>query len=363
VGDRVMGIGAEPFASHPRVKGLRARVLPESLGFAAAASVPIVFLTAYHCLVEVARLEKGQTVLIQAASGGVGQAAIQIAQHIGAEIFATVGSAGKRKLIMDRYGLPESHIFSSRMRTFKQGVLRLTNGKGADVVLNSLAGEMLNDSWECVAHLGVFVEIGKADIYKKSHLSMVPFDRSTTFAAIDLLALFDRQPQRMYESLGKVVGMFEEGILTPVEPLMPMSIGNIEAAFRLIATRKHVGKVIVEAESEAMVNAVSPVPAPLVLGSNGAYVVAGGLGDLGKRLCRLLARHGAKHIVTLSRRTLDDDIRDEFEREIVELGGILHIVKCDITDKASVMDAATFCRASLPPVRGIVHGGMILKVC
>jgi NADPH:quinone reductase-like Zn-dependent oxidoreductase len=362
VGDRVMGIGAQPFASHPRVKGLRARVLPDSISFTAAASIPIVFLTAYHCLVEVAHLEKGQTVLIQAASGGVGQAAIQIAQHIGAEIVATVGSAGKRKLIMDRYDIPESHIFSSRMRTFKQGVLRLTKNRGVDVVLNSLAGEMLNESWECVAHLGTFIEIGKADIYKRSHLSMVPFDKSTTFAAIDLLALFDRQPRRMYDSLGKVVEMFEKGFVFPVDPLMPMSIDKIEAAFRLIATRKHIGKVIVEADSDTKVKAALPAPAPLVLHPNGTYIIAGGLGDLGMRLCRFLARHGAQHIVTLSRRTLDKEFREEFERDVAQLGGTLHIVKCDITDKTSVSNAAAICQTSLPPVKGIIHAGMVLRV-
>jgi len=360
VGDRVMAIGAEPFASLPRVKGLRARVLPDSISFAEAASIPIVFLTAYHSLVDIARLEKGQTVLIQAASGGVGQAAIQIAHHIGAEIFATVGSAAKRKLIMDRYGIPESHIFSSRTKSFKQGVMRLTKGKGANVVLNSLAGEMLNDSWDCVAHLGFMVEIGKADIYKRSHLSMMPFDRSTTFAAVDLLALFDHQPKKMYDSLGKIVEMLREGTITAVEPLMPMPIENIEGAFRLIAGRKHVGKVVVEADYGSVVKAVAPRPAPPKLDAAGCYLIAGGLGDLGKKLCRLLATHGAGHIVTLSRRTLDDSFREEFEREIAGLGAKLHIVKCDITQKSSVVHAATVCR-NIAPVRGVIQGSMVLR--
>ena len=362
VGDRVMAVGAEPFSNHGVVKGLRGRVLPDNVSFTEAASIPIVFLTAYHCLVEVARLEKGQTVLIHAASGGVGQAAVQIAKHIGAEIFATVGSTEKRQLIVDRYGIPESHIFSSRKSSFKRGVMRLTEGKGCDVILNSLAGEMLVDSWECIAHLGTFVEIGKADIYKKSQLSMVPFDKSTTFAAIDLLALFDRQPRKMYAELGKIVELLGQGVLRAVYPLMTMPINEIEASFRLIATRKHIGKVIVEADRSTMVQSLRPPPAELKLDRLGSYLVAGGLGDLGKRFCRQLAKHGAGHVVTLSRRTLDDDFRKSFEDEIAALGGKLHVVKCDITDKASVDAAAAYCKATLPPVKGIIQGGMVLRV-
>ena len=121
VGDRVVGVGGQPFSSHPRLKALRARTIPDSISMAQAASVPLVFLTAYYGLVELARMEPGETVLIQAASGGVGQAAIQIAKSIGATIFATVGSLEKRALIMEKYGIPESHIFSSRAKSFKQG--------------------------------------------------------------------------------------------------------------------------------------------------------------------------------------------------------------------------------------------------
>jgi NADPH:quinone reductase-like Zn-dependent oxidoreductase len=362
VGDRVAGVGAQPFTSRARVKGLMSCRLPESITFTVGASIPIIYMTAYHCIVEVARLRKGQTILIHAASGGVGQAAIQFAQHIGAEIFATVGSAAKRQLLIERYNIPEDHIFSTRSRTFKHGILRLTDDKGVDVVLNSLSGEWLNDSWECVARLGTFVEIGKTDIYKRNHLSMAPFDRSITFAAVDLVVLFETQIERMNDEFQTVMAMFESGILKPVAPVTSIPISNIEEAFRLIASRKHTGKVVVEAESDALVKAVIAKPEPLQLDPSGAYVVAGGLGDLGKRICRLLASHGAKHVVTLSRRDLSDDDRQAFEAEISQLGGVLHIVKCDIIDESSMTEAAIICQESLPPVKGVVHAGMVLRV-
>jgi NADPH:quinone reductase-like Zn-dependent oxidoreductase len=362
VGDRVAGVGAQPFTSRARVKGLMSCRLPESVTFTVGASIPIIYMTAYHCIVDVARLRKGQSILIHAASGGVGQAAIQFAQNIGAEIFATVGSAAKRQLLIDHYNIPEDHIFSTRSRTFKHGILRLTGDKGVDVVLNSLSGEWLNDSWECVARLGTFVEIGKTDIYKRSHLSMAPFDRSITFAAVDLVVLFETQIERMNDEFQTVMKMFESGILAPVAPVTAIPVSNIEEAFRLIASRKHTGKVVVEAESDALVKAVIAKPEPLQLDPSGSYVVAGGLGDLGKRICRLLATHGAKHIVTLSRRSPSDEDRQAFEADMAQLGAALHIVKCDIIDESSMTEAASICQESLPPVKGVIHAGMVLRV-
>ncbi|KAI2787681.1 Highly reducing polyketide synthase sdnO [Penicillium oxalicum] len=361
VGDRVAGVGAQPFTSRARVKGLMSCRLPDSISFAVGASIPIIYLTAYHCILEVARLRKGQTILIHAASGGVGQAAIQFAQNIGAEIFATVGSAAKRQILIDTYNIPEDHIFSTRSRTFKNGVLRLTNGKGVDVVLNSLSGEWLNDSWECLARLGTFVEIGKTDIYKRNHLNMAPFDRSITFAAVDLVVLFENQIERMYDEFQTVVSLFESGELVPVAPVTSIPISNIEEAFRLIASRKHTGKVVIDIQPDAVVKAVIAKPEPLQLDPSGSYVVAGGLGDLGKRICRLLAAHGAHHVVTLSRRTLSEEDRQAFEAELAQLGAKLHIVKCDVVDESSMKEAAEICKESLPPVKGIIHAGMVLR--
>jgi acyl transferase domain-containing protein/NADPH:quinone reductase-like Zn-dependent oxidoreductase len=362
VGDRVAAIGARPFASRARVNGFQACALPSSMPFTIGASIPTVFLTAYQCIVEVAHLRKGQTILIHAASGGVGQAAIMLSQNIGAEIFATVGSVSKRQLLIDKYNIPESHIFSTRSRSFKQGVLRLTKSKGVDVVLNSLSGEWLTDSWECIARLGTFVEIGKADIYHRSQLSMVPFDKSVTFAAVDLVVLFEVRPEEMSHRFSKIISMFENGTLSTLEPVTVMPMTNMEDAFRVISSRKHTGKVVLEVDNTTTVNAVPLRPIPLKLDESWTYVVAGGLGDLGKRICLLLASHGAKHVLTLSRRSLDSEAREAFQSQILSLGAVVHVVKCDITQASDIIEAALFCREKLPPVKGVIHAGMVLRV-
>lgn len=164
-GDRVMTATCDAFATHVRFPAAGAIAMPESMSFEEAASMPLIFLTAYYALVTAGGLVKGETILIHAAAGGVGQAAIILAQHIGAEILATVGSEDKKSLIMTQYGIPEDHIFSSRDTSFAKGVMRATSGKGVDVVLNSLAGEALRLSWHCLAKFGRFLEIGKADLF------------------------------------------------------------------------------------------------------------------------------------------------------------------------------------------------------
>lgn len=362
VGDRVAGMCSySPFATRPRVLGNCAHRLPDSMPFTVGASIPIIYLTAWISLVKIAKLRKGQTVLIHAASGGVGQAAIMIAQHFGAEIFATVGSTSKSQLLVERYGIPQSHIFSSRMRTFKQGVLRLTKGKGVDVVLNSLSGEVLHDTWACIAACGTFVEIGKADILKRNSLSMSPFDKMVTFASFDLGVLRDVRSEDIAVGFAEVMALFEEGSLKAVEPVTPYKISEIEDAFRLIQARKHRGKIVLTSVEDSIVKIKSLRP-PLKLPNNGTFVIGGGLGDLGRRFCRFLAEHGVKHIVTLSRRGLAGEERRLFQEEIATLGAEIHIFACDVNDRESVQGIATLCRETLPPVKGLVQAAMVLRV-
>lgn len=364
IGDRICGFGAEPFSSYPRIDGNFGCHIPRSMPYSVGASVPVIFCTAYHCIVNVANLQRGQTILIHAASGGVGQAAIQLAQHIGAEIFCTVGSSAKRQLLIDNFNIPPSHIFSSRLRKFKQGILRLTQSKGVDCVLNSLSGDSLHDSFAVLAPLGTFVEIGKSDIYRKNEISMVPFDRNVTFAAVDLTVLARLKPAKVQETLRKVISMFEEGTLKAVSPITTMQITDIEGAFRLIQSRKHTGKVVLVCDDRqtTRVKLTLARPRPLQLDKTGTYVVAGGLGDLGRRIARFLASRGAGHVVTLSRRKLPEEDRLAFENELRVLGAELHVMVCDITDGESVRASAAECSESLPAVRGVVHAGMVLRV-
>jgi NADPH:quinone reductase-like Zn-dependent oxidoreductase len=160
IGDEVSFLGHGAHSTVFRTKAAFCQLIPCGLSFAQAACLPLAHCTAYHALINKARAKKGQSILIHSAAGGVGQATIQLAQHLGLEIFATVGSPEKRKILREIYDLPDDHILYSRDLSFAKAVLRLTNGRGVDCVLNSLAGEALRQTWHCIAPFGCFIEIG-----------------------------------------------------------------------------------------------------------------------------------------------------------------------------------------------------------
>ena len=245
-GDRVCGIVFDCFKTYARCDAQTVMKIPDELSLVEAAALPMTCTTAYHALVEAGRLQKGDTVLIHAAAGGTGQSAVQIAKDIGAEVFVTVGSESKKQLIIDLYGIPGDHIFYSRNSTFAQGIMRMTQNRGVDVILNSLAGEGLNASWECMASFGRFVEIGKRDIHSHSKLDMFQFAKNVSFAAVDIFGMSRQRPELVRRSLSAVMGMVAEKKVKASQPLHKYSASQIEDAFRYMQSGKNTGKIVVE---------------------------------------------------------------------------------------------------------------------
>lgn len=362
VGDRVCAWNGTPYASHCCVQSCCVQLIPSSMSFVDGASIPVIFTTAYYSLVDVAHLQRDQRVLIHAASGGVGQAAIMISQHIGAEIFALVGSDDKKVLLQDNYGIPGSHIFSSRGKGFKKGLLKLTQGYGVDVVLNSSSGDLLQESWDCVAPIGTFVELGKSGSQQKSQLSMQPFQRHVCFASVDLVLLAKHRPDQMHRVFAAVLSMFKTGHLSLVKPINTMPISNIIEAFRSIQQRKHTGKIVLEAKSDSMVRVRPRYITPVQLHEQGTYVVLGGTGRIGREICRLLIAQGAGHIVILSRQHGDAARHGTLIHRLCLPTERVTLMTCDVTNAETVKHVARRCRESLPPVKGVIHAAMILRV-
>ncbi|KAF2797221.1 hypothetical protein K505DRAFT_399134 [Melanomma pulvis-pyrius CBS 109.77] len=361
VGDRVCGYGAAPYSSRARVHGSAVGRLPDGVSFTTGASIPMVYSTAWYGLMDIARLERGQTVLIHSAAGGVGQAAIAVAKWVGAKIFATVGSATKKQFLVEELGIPEEHIFSSRLRTFKEGIHRLTNGSGVDVVLNSLSGQALHDSWACVARFGTFVELGKADVHAGTRMSMAPFNESIRFASIDMTMLYQWKPEKVGQVLQKVLPLIADRELRSSSPITVLPMDRIGDAFRTMQGRSHMGKIVLEAGEDAMVEAPLQTLEKLRLASDGTYIIAGGLGGVGFEIAQHFATNGAKHIVLISRRQLDTTqdaaIRDKFHA----LGAEVRVLSCDITILSELQKQLSNSISDLPPVRGVIQSAMMLQ--
>lgn len=357
-GDKVMTASCDTFATFVRFPAKGAIPIPEDMTFEEAASMPLIFLTAYYALVTAGHLVAGERILIHAAAGGVGQAAIQIAQSIGAEIFASVGSDEKKQLIMDQYGIPADHIFSSRDTSFYKGVMRATDKQGVDVVLNSLAGEALRLSWHSLAKFGRFLEIGKADLFANTGLDMQPFLDNKSYIGVNLLDFENNPTPRAVALWRETAALIHDGGVRPVHPLQRFTMADVEKAFRYMQTGKHTGKVVVCVDEADVVPAIPRTPkVPIV--ADATYVVAG-LGGICREIGRWLAEKGAKHLVFLSRTAASSAENKEFSAGLEKTyGAKIHAFDCDVGDKtalAAVLEAI----GHLPKVRGCVTGAMVL---
>ena len=246
VGDRVNAWCLGSFSTAVRSLADYVQRIPDEMSFVTAASLPVVYVTAYYGLIYIASLRAGESVLIHAAAGGVGQAAIQIAQMVGAEIFVTVGTRGKREHLVATYGIPEDHVFASRDLTFASGVMRATGGRGVDVVLNSLAGEALKATWRCIAPFGRFIEIGKRDILANGKLDMAPFVKNVTFASVDILVIGRQNRKLAAELFSEVMKLVRARSIKEASPVTVYPFSQIEDSFRLMQAGKHTGKIVLE---------------------------------------------------------------------------------------------------------------------
>jgi acyl transferase domain-containing protein/NADPH:quinone reductase-like Zn-dependent oxidoreductase/SAM-dependent methyltransferase len=362
-GDRVFGLLRGPFASCVQTEWTNLMHIPVTITFEEAASVPVAFSTAFIGLCEIGRLQRGQSVLIHAAAGGVGQAAIMIAQHVGATIFATVSSPEKKDLIISRYGIPEDHIFSSRDTSFARGILSATTKRGVDVVLNSLSGSLLQSSFDVVAPFGHFVEIGARDLERNSSLEMRSFARQICFSSVNLLAMMLHRPQDVHRALTEVTRMLTEKLLAPVWPITIYPIAETAQAFERLTTGKSTGKVVLRTGLQETVP-VLPRRQNLRLSPNASYLLVGGVGGIGRSVATWMIEHGATNLILLSRSAGDAQKTGGFASEIMEETGCrIKAISRDVSNPSDLESALQECeREGLPPVRGIIQAAMVLQV-
>lgn len=257
VGDRVSCFAFGAFATKYRSEAIFVQKLSDDMSFEMAACLPVIYCTAYHSVFTVANVQKGETVLIHAASGGLGQAAIELCQLVGAEIFATVGTHEKKALLMERFSIPEDHILFSRDGSFAKGIMTMTNGVGVDVILNSVAGEMLRITWECIAPFGRFIELGARDYTINTHLEMHKFARNVTFAVVNLVSLVRERPQAAAQVWSKVMALFRSKNLDGPSPITVYGISEIEKALRTMQSGRHMGKLVAVARPDETVKVCS----------------------------------------------------------------------------------------------------------
>ncbi|RQR70197.1 type I polyketide synthase [Burkholderia sp. Bp9015] len=355
-GDAVLGFAPASFATRVTTRAAAIAHKPERLSFEEAATVPTTFFTVYYALVELARLRRGERVLVHGGAGGVGIAAIQLARHLGAEVFATAGSDEKREFVRL---LGADHVLDSRSLAFADEIRSATGGAGVDVVLNSLAGEAMVRSIDTLRPFGRFLELGKRDFYENSLIGLRPFRNNISYFGIDADQLMGALPELTARLFGEVMELFATGVLHPL-PYRAFPAERAEDAFRYMQQARQIGKVLVTYPS----GTPEPkrglaAPGPLVLDPLGAYLVVGGTGGLGFASARRIVERGARHLTLASRSgTLAAAALDEATRWRDTLGVTVHVVACDVTDAAAVdaMIAAIAARGT--PLKGVLHSAM-----
>ncbi|KAH9873394.1 hypothetical protein J1614_005792, partial [Plenodomus biglobosus] len=360
VGDRVCAMPRGAYRTFARCHFTSAAKMPGSMPMEVGASIPVAYCTAWYGLMDIARLSEGERILIHAAAGGVGQAAIQIAKMLGAEVFATVGSVAKKQLIMDKYGIPEDRIYYSRSTGFARLIRRDTQGEGVDVVINSLAGELLRETWDCIAHFGRFIEIGKRDITSNTRLEMRRFENNALFSSVDLTVLAAERPKIMSRTMNAVMEAMGRNSIQPIFPITVMKISEVEKALRLLQGGKTTGKLVIAHDAGEQVKATHCVTKQNTFKKDGTYLIFGGTGGLGRCMAKWMAENGAGHVVLISRSGRNAKT-DDLVHEMGPVGCKIDVRSCDITDASSVDTLVQACSRELPPVRGIIHATMVLR--
>lgn len=354
--------------------------IPESMSFEEAASYPTIATTAYYSLVEVARIEKGETILVHAGAGGTGQFCIQLAQRAGAEVYATTSSHAKKEFLMSRYGIPADHIFYSRNTSFAEAVRQATNGRGVDIIVNSLAGDSLVASWELMAPHGRFLELGRADINGNSNLPMLNFKNNVSFHSIALDYILDNRPVLLARMFNAVTDMLVSGELKLPSPIRSFDVSEITDAFRYLQSGGSVGKIVLKVEPSHVVQVRFAIPTSYIdqplttfqtyrvetpewrFSENATYVIAGGLGGLGRSAARWMAARGARNFILLSRSGPVTKASQKLLEDLRKAGVTVEAPCCDVSSAQSLSSVLSGLEAKMPPIKGCLQCTMVLKV-
>jgi len=325
VGDAVMAMALGSFSQYITINATSVALKPEKMSFAEAASIPVNFLTAYYALHHLAEISAGDRVLIHAAASGTGMAAVQIAQNAGAEVFATASLPKWETL--QRMGV--KHVMNSRTVEFADKIMESTQGKGVNIVLNSLtSGEFISKSLSVLSPEGKFVELAVRDIWDAEQMKQNKSE--IAYSIVDMTKIAREQPELIRSMFQELIEKFDRGWLKP-PPLKLFPIESAIDAFRYMQQAKHIGKIVVTQTAGPDDGASEK---PLSFRSDATYLITGGMGGLGLLVSRWMVERGAKHLVLVGRSTPDAAARQKIT-SLEKAGASVVVEKADVSDVES----------------------------
>ena len=362
-GDRVLGFGSACFANKLVVPDYAVAPVPEDWSLDSAATAPIVFFTAWYAIKYLSRMEKGESILIHGAAGGVGIAAIQIANHLGLEVYATAGSDEKRDFLKM---LGVKHTYNSRSLDFCDEVMKDTAGIGVDAVLNCLSGEAMRCSLTVLKPFGRFMELGKRDFVENTSVGLRYLKENISYFAIDVDQLFKVYPQRAKALFHEVIGLFASGEFSPL-PFTRYSSDEVVNAFRFMQQGGQIGKVTVNHDTPVIVQRTEKNAVPTdgdlssqVFTSDDTWLITGGTGGFGFATAKYLISQGIRKLVLVSRSGIkDESVLAEVKELTAQYDLRISVEKCDVADYQSVADLWARLKTQGIKVDGIIHAAAV----
>ncbi|BCR95830.1 type I polyketide synthase [Aspergillus luchuensis] len=356
VGDRVIYLSKNCFATRITISATKCAMIPQSISYEEAATLPVVYATVIHSLLDVGGLQSGQSVLIHSACGDIGIAALNICQSIGrVQVYTTVGNEEKARYLTEAFIIPRSHIFNSRDTSFREALLAATEGRGVDLVLNSLSGELLHASWQCVAPCGKMLEIGKEDIVGKAQLDMGLFEANRSFIGIDLNGLDTSKRHRL---LVRTLQMLESGDIKPISPMTVFPAVQIEDSFHYMQKGTHMGKIIVTIPEGGQDLPLAATTPDLTLRADASYLLVGGMGGLGRAIATWLVERGARHLIFFSRSAGTSEQDQRFIEELECQSCSVQTIQGSVINKEDVMSIV---QVAKKPIKGVLQLSMVLQ--
>lgn len=355
-GDRVFGLAVFGLATYSMARAGDVRLIPGGLTFEEAATLPVVFMTSWHALKNVANLKAGERILVHAGAGGVGMAAIQIAHHLGAEVIASAGNPAKRALLGV---LGVKHVLDSRRADFAEDVMEITEGKGVDVVLNALSAEAIPMGLSCLSQFGRFIEIGKRDIYQNSRIPLWPLRKNASFHVVAMDAIFSADEAQTSELLETIAVLVAQDALRPL-PFRSFPACRIDAAFRLMAQGKHTGKVIVSFPDPFVARRGEPRVPAFEVKADAWYLITGAFGGFGKVLAGWLADCGAKNLMLTSRSGASTPESEAFVAILRARGLEVQVMQADAGSPDDVRCVLNKISSAHYPLKGVFHLAMVI---
>ncbi|KAF2642182.1 hypothetical protein P280DRAFT_425001 [Massarina eburnea CBS 473.64] len=358
IGDRVAAFTPNgAFSTVTRAHSRFLLKLPDHISFDSAASIPVAYSAASYALIEQARLAEGETVLIHDAASAVGQAALTLAQMVGADIWTTVENHEQKETLKRELGVAEDRIWYARSNAFAENLRDATGGKGVDVVFNTVTeGPILRATWTCLADFGRFVNVGAGPFALRD----TPLDNNATILPADINSLATRRPRALERTMADVARLLRYGKIQPVHGVKTFGITEIAAALHSVQASSGHSKAVIVPRDDELVMAPRVEKKDTLLRDDATYVLIGGTGGLGRSMAAWMVGKGAKHIALLSRSgELKGKAKDQIDA-LNESGASIVVRRCDVADRADVERLLSNDLEGLPPVRGIIHGAMVL---